>query len=129
MPSDEYTPTTKQIRDSATHFRDFSWSDEEFNRWLTEHDRQVAEKAWDKGRAPVVSRYGEMVTTEAELRALPFDTVLVSPKTGAPWGFGAERWDSETRERHLVEGPLKQLPLMITYIPDPGNPYRKDKAK
>lgn len=53
----EYTPTTEDAR------RDYSieWSkdrglskrrSEQFDRWLAEHDRQVAERAWDAAEVP-----------------------------------------------------------------------------
>ena len=60
----EYTPTTARVRDSytphrAVFLRGKSWypdreaSEEEasaeFDRWLAERDRQVAERAWDEG--------------------------------------------------------------------------------
>ena len=51
-----YTPTTEDVREA------YGWSGhdsyielnrisrrEEFDRWLAEHDRQVAERAWDEG--------------------------------------------------------------------------------
>ena len=59
----EYTPTTALVRDSyaphrAVFLRGKSWypdreaSEEEaaaeFDRWLVEHDRVVAERAWDE---------------------------------------------------------------------------------
>jgi len=61
--SDEYTPTTGEIRNAFTFWRRAfivrkSWYDEsllleqtnaEFTRWLESHDREVAEKAWDEG--------------------------------------------------------------------------------
>lgn len=53
----EYTPTTDEVRD------DYQWGRhacgccaerlpedlEAFDRWLAEHDRQVAERAWGEG--------------------------------------------------------------------------------
>ena len=36
--SDDYTPTDRDVE--VAHIE---------NRWLVEHDRQVAEKAWDAG--------------------------------------------------------------------------------
>ena len=60
----EYTPTTAMVRDSyaphrAVFLRGKGWypdreaSEEEaaaeFDRWLFEHDSQVAERAWDEG--------------------------------------------------------------------------------
>jgi hypothetical protein len=60
--TDEYTPTTEQVRNAFTFWRRAfivrkSWYDEsllleqtnaEFTRWLEAHDREVAEKAWDE---------------------------------------------------------------------------------
>ena len=46
-----WTPTTEYIRDSYDEVnRPFvRYSEEEFDRWLAAHDREVAEKAWDEG--------------------------------------------------------------------------------
>lgn len=52
----EFTPTTEQIRTfwasevalPAAKSGGYDESVAEFNRWLVEHDRQVAEKAWDE---------------------------------------------------------------------------------
>jgi hypothetical protein len=50
----DYIPTTEQIAD-AWHFasRDYPFKSRvkraEFNRWLAEHDREVAAGAWDEG--------------------------------------------------------------------------------
>ena len=49
---DDYTPTTLEVRESYTYFRGTIPTVEhaaEFDRWLAEHDREVAEKAWDEG--------------------------------------------------------------------------------
>lgn len=41
----DYTLTTEEVRELAP------LTEEEFDRWLAEHDRQVAEKAWGQGAA------------------------------------------------------------------------------
>lgn len=51
----EYTPTTEDVREDFA----FPWYPDQigdrtarvaaFDRWLSEHDRQVAERAWDEG--------------------------------------------------------------------------------
>lgn len=58
--ADDYTPTTEYVRsefvDRVEHW-ELVWSEmedekldaaAEFDRWLTEHNRQVAEVAWDR---------------------------------------------------------------------------------
>ena len=40
----EYTPTTYEVRSAASRAIGGDW----FDRWLAEHDRQVAERAWDE---------------------------------------------------------------------------------
>lgn len=40
----EYTPTTEEVRADASRSIRGDW----FDRWLAEHDRQVAERAWDE---------------------------------------------------------------------------------
>lgn len=50
---DGYTPGTSEIRAAWTAWYDgdsaerASWHVNEFDRWLTEHDRQVAAEAWN----------------------------------------------------------------------------------
>ena len=54
--SDDYTPTDRDVE--VAHIE---------NRWLAEHDRQVAEKAWDEGYKDrggvVVDIYGDVTET------------------------------------------------------------------
>lgn len=53
----DYTPTTEEVRinyigTTAELAADVPWQEHrpaEFDRWLEEHDRQVAEKAHDEG--------------------------------------------------------------------------------
>lgn len=58
----EYTPTTERVRlrwlEAYEYERDMPgkirerYADEvlaQYDRWLAEHDRQVAERAWDEG--------------------------------------------------------------------------------
>lgn len=52
----DYTPTTEEVRDTYEGVYACgccAMPDEEslaqFDRWLAEHGRQVAEKAWDEG--------------------------------------------------------------------------------
>ncbi|UXO93877.1 hypothetical protein Pan2_58 [Pseudanabaena phage Pan2] len=60
----EYTPTTEEVReafvshgesawfptaDSYDEWKDAGGAEGEFDRWLAERDRQVAERAWDEG--------------------------------------------------------------------------------
>ena len=60
--ADEYTPTTERVRqrwlEAYEYERDMpgkireKYPDEvlaQFDRWLVEHERQVAERAWDEG--------------------------------------------------------------------------------
>lgn len=56
MPNDnEYEPTTEVVRDEWVHLEGAIPPDgipkreAAFDRWLAEHDRQVAAKAWDEG--------------------------------------------------------------------------------
>lgn len=53
---DEYTPSTADIRRKWVfdYYDDFSVEETkelhgEFERWLTEHDREIAERAWGEG--------------------------------------------------------------------------------
>lgn len=64
-------------------------------------------------------KVGNTVTTEAELRSLPFGTQFLGAN-GAPWEFGAPHWNADQLERHLVRGLLRNLPLKVTYIPHPA---------
>ncbi len=54
--SDDYTPTDRDVE--VAHIE---------NRWLAEHDRQVAEKAWDEGYKDrggvVIDIYGDVTET------------------------------------------------------------------
>jgi len=47
--SDDYTPTTEEVRDYFVHGQFSDVEEREgvarFNRWLADHDRQVAEEA------------------------------------------------------------------------------------
>ena len=47
--SDDYTPTTEEVE---THWADVGFAGDRasFRRWLSERDRQVAERAWDDGQ-------------------------------------------------------------------------------
>ena len=54
--TDDYTPTTKEVRVEYTsgRFNDGigpSWKQTEpdFDRWLAAHDRETAARAWDEG--------------------------------------------------------------------------------
>lgn len=56
--ADDYTPTTEEVHEAISEwvwsrrmFRpELGQSDgREADRWLAEHDRQVAERAWDEG--------------------------------------------------------------------------------
>lgn len=56
----DYTPTTEEVRDfvTQTYGNDSSLARARaeavglwFDNWLAEHDRQVAEKAWEEGYA------------------------------------------------------------------------------
>ena len=54
--SDDYTPTDRDVE--VAHIE---------NRWLAEHDRQVAENAWDEGYKDrggvVIDIYGDVTET------------------------------------------------------------------
>ena len=51
--NDDYTPTTEEVRDYFAHGQFSDLEEREgvarFNRWLVEHDRQIAEKAFREG--------------------------------------------------------------------------------
>lgn len=57
--SEQYTPTTEKVADAWASRYDGEHAsasgeerrgyEAEFARWLAEHDRQVAERAWDEG--------------------------------------------------------------------------------
>ena len=47
--SDDYTPTTEQVREAASLNGGIAVEPDAFNRWLAEHDAEVAEKAWYEG--------------------------------------------------------------------------------
>ena len=65
----KYTPTTKEVRKAFVYaasgwHRAVSTAKAGFNRWLTEYDRQVAEKAWEEGHATALryaAYFGEHV--------------------------------------------------------------------
>ena len=44
--SEPYTPTTADVRGAASR----GVGGDGFDRWLVEHDRQVAERAWNAGK-------------------------------------------------------------------------------
>lgn len=52
-----YTPTTGYMRHVATEPHADVITGEEFDRWLAEHDRQVAEAAWDEGALAEANRW------------------------------------------------------------------------
>lgn len=45
----DYIPSTESVRDHATEYNGLGMDEEDFDRWLEEHDRQVAAKAYEKG--------------------------------------------------------------------------------
>lgn len=49
----EYTPTTEEARVTYIHgtptYCGVTRARTEFDRWLAEHDREVAKRAWDEG--------------------------------------------------------------------------------
>ena len=70
----EYTPTTHDVReayqatDEGLDFRRvYQERGQEFDRWLTEHDRQVAERAWDEA------------LTHVERLSDPASTINITP--------------------------------------------------
>lgn len=67
--SEQYTPTTEELRilyvsseiecpGGATHDADDARANAEFDRYLAEHDRQVAERAWDACRQAAYDETG-----------------------------------------------------------------------
>ena len=67
--SERYTPTTEELRilyvsseiecpGGATHDADDARANADFDRWMLEHDRQVAERAWDAGYFVGLDREG-----------------------------------------------------------------------
>ena len=66
MTDQEYTPTKNEVREryaAARYYLDnedhLTESGREFDRWLAEHDRQVAERAWQKGAQHVYEDGGK----------------------------------------------------------------------
>jgi hypothetical protein len=78
----EYTPTTEEVRreyapsgvPSRIEPGDYGWDEgilkgeAEFDRWLADHDKEVAAHAWDEGRAQGIedvdtSGYGGIADT------------------------------------------------------------------
>lgn len=65
--SDEYTPTTDEVRSSFGN--DFVLDETTttadalpmFDRWLAEHDREVAAKALEDAEVSMAGRYGRQV--------------------------------------------------------------------
>lgn len=59
MSTDEYTPTTDEVRRAWTDWHDLTGANSRaaFDRWLAEHDRQVAEQAWDEAVNASVLHY------------------------------------------------------------------------
>lgn len=48
----DYTPTTEDMRDAYERMWRSDWVEKrgpEFDRWLVEHDRQIAARAWHEG--------------------------------------------------------------------------------
>jgi len=60
----EYTPTTRDVRDDYARYGGELDAFPEFDRWLTEHDRQVAEKAWTEGARATTRDNFEVAWTE-----------------------------------------------------------------
>lgn len=62
----DYTPTTEEVRE---RYANDEWDVEneavarlaDFNRWLEEHDRQVAEEAYDEGFANGVDYHEDTI--------------------------------------------------------------------
>lgn len=70
----DYTPDTEEVREDftcavyegissrrAVEDANFEWDRRaaQFDRWLAEHDRQIAEAAWDKGVSQGVKAHCE----------------------------------------------------------------------
>lgn len=43
----DYTPTTEEVERATAGYDVFALSEGEFDRWLADHDREVAAQAWD----------------------------------------------------------------------------------
>lgn len=59
MTEQEYTPTTEQIEDGFTHAPEPNTSQEArimFRRWLSQHDAEVAARAWHEGALVALDR-------------------------------------------------------------------------
>lgn len=57
----DYTPTTDDVRESATCGHDYSWlTDEQFDRWLA----SVKADAWDEGYREGISEAHPWVPTD-----------------------------------------------------------------
>lgn len=67
----EYTLTTEHLQELYTHSRYFFGNVNsvliaglEFESWLAERDRQVAERAWDEGRRAQIAHVDEWVAAQ-----------------------------------------------------------------
>ena len=122
----EYTPTTEDVREDFA----FPWYPDQigdrtarvaaFDRWLSEHDRQVAERAWDEGVELALNfakRNPDGVTLRLEkpnpYRKEPVMEALDSAPTDALREVKAqawrEGWDASERFGYLdgaLETPL-----------------------
>ena len=76
----EYTPTTEDVREDFA----FPWSPDQigdrtarvaaFDRWLSEHDRQVAERAWEEGARWAAVEFGrDAFVDESRVGLVPSD--------------------------------------------------------
>lgn len=92
----EYTPTTETVRRAyITGMRQAFIASagehaEEFTRWMAEHDRLVAERAWDEGRDAVIRYSLKHVENEPEELAGYIDHHIV--------GIGGSKLDNPYRK-------------------------------
>lgn len=60
------TPTTDEIRYHATEYNGLGMDEGDFDRWLEEHDRQVAELAWNNAIEFFEDNYYGEVTSASD---------------------------------------------------------------
>lgn len=102
----ERTPNTATVRHGWIKghpfplFTDIDDRGAEFDRWLSERDRQVAERAWDEGW-DASERYGYPIdeddSYENPYRAAKGEQKLLDPK---PWLFISDQVFGEFRSDH-----------------------------
>lgn len=78
----DYTPTTDEVRGI---YNERVGNDIEFDRWLADHERKVAERAWLEGHAAGIDYQGDGWNSDAH------DPALDNP-------YRADATESEVRD-------------------------------